>query len=125
MRINERFAMLFGLAMMMLATTVPAAEKLIISSWAPPTHGINAKLWPRFIEMIEQATGGCDQDVDAPIQQPVLVLEGNAADQQRHRELVVLAVDLEVLGDLRRQLPRRAEHQRSRHPRPGAALRED
>ncbi|MEM1197732.1 MAG: TRAP transporter substrate-binding protein [Pseudomonadota bacterium] len=35
-----------------------AAEKLIISSWAPPTHGINAKLWPRFIEMIEKATDG-------------------------------------------------------------------
>ena len=35
-----------------------AAEKLVISSWAPPTHGINAKLWPRFIEMIEKATDG-------------------------------------------------------------------
>ena len=58
MRITERFAVLFGLAMMMLATTVPAAEKLIISSWAPPTHGINAKLWPRFIDMIEKATDG-------------------------------------------------------------------
>ena len=35
-----------------------AAEKLVISSWAPPTHGINAKLWPRFIEMVEKATDG-------------------------------------------------------------------
>lgn len=31
---------------------------LTISSWAPPTHGINARMWPRFVEMIEEATDG-------------------------------------------------------------------
>lgn len=35
-----------------------AEHTLTISSWAPPTHGINAKMWPRFVEMIEEATGG-------------------------------------------------------------------
>ncbi len=35
-----------------------AATKLVISSWAPPTHGMNAKMWPRIIEMIEKATDG-------------------------------------------------------------------
>ena len=39
--------------------TVAAADyTLTVSSWAPPTHGINAKLWPELIEMIEDATGG-------------------------------------------------------------------
>lgn len=31
---------------------------LIISSWAPPTHGINAMMWPKFTEMVEEATDG-------------------------------------------------------------------
>ncbi len=53
-------ASLFALAITLGAGIVSAnaAETLIISSWAPPTHGINAKLWPRFIEMVEKATDG-------------------------------------------------------------------
>jgi len=31
---------------------------LTISSWAPPTHGINALLWPEMIKQIEAATDG-------------------------------------------------------------------
>ncbi|MBE1284918.1 MAG: C4-dicarboxylate ABC transporter substrate-binding protein [Rhodobacteraceae bacterium] len=31
---------------------------LTISSWAPPTHGMNALMWPRLVEMIEEATDG-------------------------------------------------------------------
>lgn len=31
---------------------------LTISSWAPPTHGINAMMWPKFVEMVEEATDG-------------------------------------------------------------------
>jgi TRAP-type C4-dicarboxylate transport system substrate-binding protein len=31
---------------------------LTISSWAPPTHGINAEMWPGLSKMIEDATGG-------------------------------------------------------------------
>ncbi len=31
---------------------------LTISSWAPPTHGMNAIAWPKVIEMIEEATEG-------------------------------------------------------------------
>ena len=53
-------ASLFALALAIGAGAgvADAAEKLVISSWAPPTHGINAKLWPRFIEMVEKATNG-------------------------------------------------------------------
>ncbi|MFC3614122.1 TRAP transporter substrate-binding protein [Lutimaribacter marinistellae] len=35
-----------------------AEHTLIISSWAPPTHGINALMWPKFTEMVEEATDG-------------------------------------------------------------------
>ena len=31
---------------------------LTISSWAPPTHGLNAMMWPKFTQMVEEATGG-------------------------------------------------------------------
>ena len=42
-----------------VGTTAAAADHtLTVSSWAPPTHGINATLWPKLIEMMEDATGG-------------------------------------------------------------------
>lgn len=50
------------LASAALAVTGVAAfaadHTLTISSWAPPTHGINAKMWPKFVEMVEEATDG-------------------------------------------------------------------
>ena len=40
-------------------TVAMAADyTLTISSWAPPTLGVNAKLWPTLIRMMEQATDG-------------------------------------------------------------------
>ncbi|MEE9335743.1 MAG: TRAP transporter substrate-binding protein [Granulosicoccaceae bacterium] len=43
----------------MLMAPVHAAEHtLTISSWAPPTHGINAIMWPNFVAMVEEATDG-------------------------------------------------------------------
>ncbi len=35
-----------------------ADHTLVISSWAPPSHGLNALQWPRFVELIEEATDG-------------------------------------------------------------------
>jgi len=57
---TRQIGLFLGAAVVALSlnVTANAAEKLIISSWAPPTHGINAKLWPRFIEMVEKATNG-------------------------------------------------------------------
>ena len=54
---------LFKLLALCIATgigTVAAAAEytLTVSSWAPPTHGINSKMWPTLIEMMENATGG-------------------------------------------------------------------
>src|SRR3546814_19716804 len=46
-----------------------------------------------------------------------LIAHRDAADQQRHRELVIAAVFLEILGDLRGKLTRRLEDQAARHPR--------
>lgn len=39
-------------------SAIAADKTLTISSWAPPSHGINAILWPKVIEMIETATDG-------------------------------------------------------------------
>jgi hypothetical protein len=79
---------------------------------------------PRSKWSSRPARGG-DQHVDALVDQLVLILEADAADQQRHGELVVLAVGLEVLGDLRGELAGGAEHQAARHARAGAALGQD
>lgn len=41
------------------ASSVAAADyTLTISSWTPPTAGMNSDMWPRLIDMIEEATDG-------------------------------------------------------------------
>ena len=46
-------------ALLVSATMAFAADvTLTISSWAPPGHGINAVMWPKLTQMIEEATGG-------------------------------------------------------------------
>ena len=40
------------------AAAAAADYTLTVSSWAPPTHGVNSKLWPTLIGMMEEATGG-------------------------------------------------------------------
>lgn len=47
-----------ALALSAGAAQAEAEYTLTISSWAPPTHGINAMMWPRLIEMMEEATDG-------------------------------------------------------------------
>ena len=77
------------------------------------------------LEQVEQAARRGDQHVDAAVERLFLVGEGLAADQQRHVERVVLAVDLEVLGDLGGQFAGRRDDQRARHARLGAAVGQD
>ena len=50
--------MTFCVATGMGAAAMAADYTLTVSSWAPPTHGVNAKLWPTLIKMMEEATGG-------------------------------------------------------------------
>lgn len=41
------------------ATPVVAAERVLtIASWAPPTHVVNAKMWPLMVERLEEISGG-------------------------------------------------------------------
>ena len=80
------------------------------------------KQQPPALGMVEQAAGRGDQHVDAAQQLGVLVVERDAADDQRDVELVVLAVFLEMFGDLRGEFARRLEDERARHARAGAAL---
>lgn len=47
------------MAALLSASSASAAEyKFTISSWAPPTHAVNAVMWPNFVEMLEEATDG-------------------------------------------------------------------
>lgn len=51
--------LLAGATLALAANTTLAADyTLVISSWAPPTHNINAKMWPTFTRMVEEATDG-------------------------------------------------------------------
>ena len=77
------------------------------------------------LEMVEQPARRGDQDVGAAFEGTFLVGEAHAADQQRHVELVVLAVDLEVFGHLGGQFAGRLEDERARHPRLRPAFREN
>lgn len=45
-------------ALSAVSAQAEAKYTLTISSWAPPTHGLNATMWPTFVEMVEEATGG-------------------------------------------------------------------
>ena len=51
-----------GIAAIALSVTsmaaVAADTTLTISSWAPPTHGVNAIIWPQLTKMMEDATDG-------------------------------------------------------------------
>lgn len=59
MKLTKLSTLLASAAMAVSGTIAMAADyTLTISSWAPPTHGINAMMWPKFVEMIEEATDG-------------------------------------------------------------------
>jgi|GEM_PF-168919 len=67
-----------------LAPIASAADyTLTISSWSSPQHGINAKMWPRFIQMVQEATNGAvtarvKLDLAAPTAQTDVVQDGVA-----------------------------------------------
>ena len=76
-------------------------------------------------EQVHQPARRRDQYVDAFVERLDLIAHLHAADQQRHLEVVVLAVLLEILGDLRGEFARRLEDQRARHHRATAAMRQN
>ena len=58
---------------------------------------------------VEKASRGSDQHVDTAIELAFLIDEAFAADQQRHRQPMMLAIELESSRDLGRELARRLE----------------
>jgi len=81
---NKNMKILLAASLVLLSTAASAANyTLTISSWSSPQHGINAKMWPRFIQMIEQATNGAvtaqvKLDLAAPTAQTDVVQDGIA-----------------------------------------------
>lgn len=86
MRLTRKIAtMTAGLALAALTTFAAQAQQvtLTISSWAPPTHGVNAILWPAMIKEIEKATEGrvtaeIKYGLASPPAQYDLILDGAA-----------------------------------------------
>ena len=71
----------FGL--FLVAPTLFAQEVLNISSWAPPTHHINAVVWPTWGKWVEEATEGrvttkIEYKLASPLKQFELVRDGVA-----------------------------------------------
>ena len=73
---------------------------------------------------IEKTAGRGDQHVDPSIELAFLIDKALAADQQRHRQTMMLAIDLEGGRDLSGQLARRFEDQGARHPHPSPTGRQ-
>jgi TRAP-type C4-dicarboxylate transport system substrate-binding protein len=55
---NRSCAIAGAAALALLAAPAVAQTTLVIGSWAPPTHHINAKLWPKWAADVEKATAG-------------------------------------------------------------------
>ena len=73
---------------------------------------------------IEKAARRGDQHIYPAVELAFLIDKAFAADQQRHGQAVMLAVELERGGHLGRQFARRFENQRARHSHPGAPGRQ-
>ena len=76
---------LLGLAfgLFLVAPTLFAQEVLNISSWAPPTHHMNAVVWPTWGKWVEEATEGrvttkIEYKLASPLKQFELVRDGVA-----------------------------------------------
>ena len=67
-------------------------------------------------EVIEQASGRCDHDVDARTKRVLLRSHPNTTEYGGRREWRVHRERVELFEDLRRQFTRRRHHQRARRP---------
>ena len=73
---------------------------------------------------VEQTPRGSDQHIDAAIELALLIDKAFAADQERHRQAMMLAIDFEGSRHLGRELTRRFEDQGARHSYPCASGRQ-
>ena len=76
-------------------------------------------------EQVHQPAGCRNQHVDALFERLDLIAHRDAADQQRHLQIVIFAVFLEILGDLGGELAGRLQDQAARHTGAAAAMGED
>ena len=61
--------------------------------------------------MVQQPARGCDQHVDALVDDLVLVLKAGTTDQQRFGKLGIFGIGIEVLSHLCGQFPGGGQHQ--------------
>jgi hypothetical protein len=73
-------------------------------------------------EQIHQPAGGGDEDVDTFFEGSKLVSHTHPADKQRHVQLVIFTIFIEIFTDLLRQFACRFEDERTRHARPAATF---
>ena len=71
--------------------------------------------------MIEQPTGCCNQNIDASVNQLVLLFEAHAANQQSFGQFAEFRIGVEVFSNLRGQFAGRAKNQTAGHARACAA----
>jgi len=67
-----------------------------------------------LLKEVQQASGRSDTNVHAPLQSAHLSALADTTEDGRDAELEVFAVDVKAGRDLRRQFPRRTEHQHAR-----------
>ena len=72
--------------------------------------------------VIQKASGGGDQHINATVDQLVLFAKRHATDQQGFGQLGVFGISFKVFRHLRCQFARWAQHETARHPGLGAAL---
>ena len=83
-KISKLASLFAGATLAVTGTVAFAAETtLTISSWAPPTHGMNALMWPELIRQMEEATDGrvtaeIKYGLASPPAQYDLILDGAA-----------------------------------------------
>ncbi|MBM3368908.1 MAG: C4-dicarboxylate ABC transporter substrate-binding protein, partial [Betaproteobacteria bacterium] len=52
------YALAAAAALVVLPVSAKAQTRLIIGSWAAPTHEVNTTLFPHWAQEVEKATGG-------------------------------------------------------------------
>ena len=73
------------------------------------------------LKMVEQPARRGNQHIDAPVDQQILFLETDPADQQRLGQFGMFGIGVKVFSHLCGKFAGRAQDQRPGHPRPGPA----
>ena len=58
------------------------------------------------LKMIQGADPGRDQNIDPAVEKTVLIFKRDTTDQERFREVLMFAVNVELFSNLRSEFPR-------------------